>query len=310
MNNLAAKGVGNMAKAMDESLSDGAMRLYDLEGLDKSAYRAFFQSDVVLALGAGAFEFRALMDSLGDFDQSVQARVLCLHPFVDSRSTDIEQYQYEVGAELGVITLLLAALVGAHSQLPAVAMEFLKDLDIGHIASESALAEEELGNITHALQQAQSPMIFIGEGFLRHKYAQLICKVVAIIEMYSKIAFIPSLAGIMQCQKLDSSDVEQILQALNNIPESNGAFVYLSPFDEENLVAPVLYATKMFLRLLHLEQGEQARLIVDCAEVACAIKQVEYLKGATAVLKGWHTQRERFYPFITAQFAQNGGYNG
>ena len=65
-----------------------------------------------------------------------------------------------------------------------------------------------------------------------HKYAQLICKIIATIEMYSKVVFIPSLASIAQYQKLDSSDVVQILQALSNIPESNGAFVYLSPFDE------------------------------------------------------------------------------
>lgn len=275
-----------------------------------AANQAFSQSDAILVLGAGAFEFRALMDSLGGLGQPIQQSILCLHPFMDSRSTGIEQYQYEVGAELGVITLLLAAFASVNSQFPTIAMEFVKGLDIGHIASESALAEEELATIAQALQQAQSPVIFIGESFLCHKYAQLICKIIATIEMYSKVVFIPSLVSIAQYQNLDSSDVVQILQALSNIPESNGAFVYLSPFDEENLASPVLYATKTFLRLSHLEQSAQARLIVDCAEVDCAIRQVEYLKGAAAVLKGWRTQGERFYPFITAQFAQNGGYNG
>ena len=107
-----------------------------------AANQAFSQSDAILVLGAGAFEFRALMDSLGGLGQPIQQSILCLHPFVDSRSTGIEQYQYEVGAELGVITLLLAAFASVNSQFPTIAMEFVKDLDIGHIASESALAEE------------------------------------------------------------------------------------------------------------------------------------------------------------------------
>lgn len=286
--------------------STQAMRNPAIIEQDTGVSQLLRQSDVVLVLGVGAFEFGELVEGL-----DIVCAVIGLHPFVDSRVGDMRQYRYEVGAELGVAALLCQSLI-AQAKLPIQVREFFDSLDLGHIAAESALAEEELAEIVCSVQQAKSPMIIVGESFRWHAFAPLIHKLLAMIGTYCAIDMLCAsdvgLRMLAYDKNVDSRAFAPILHALEELPESNGALVYLSLLDERDLAQPVLYATPAFLRLAHLQDKEQVRLLVDSTQVECVAQQVSYLQGATAVLKGW--RGAKIYPFIKARFARNGGYNG
>ena len=315
------------------------------ECANQSMQARIADSDVLLVLGEC---WSNLAPMLGlDSQQNPASQVVCLHPVFDTRlaradlsSPELLQQRYEIGAELGVVVLLLKALephLSSFQGLPEFLRGFLDELDVGHIASESSLAEEELEVIAQILAHAKCASIIVGASFFTHPHAELIAHTLCTIGQLGGIRIIPLDYGsaILPALKssansllefgLDSSDVAEILGLLATIEEANGAYVYCSLLPQVNLVAdsvrmlerdslPVLFASAGFLRLMKLVPDTQANLCLDpmlesTCTITCRIVQAPYLQGALAVLDMAHLAHKHpelagRYPFIKAHFAQ------
>ena len=315
--------------------------------MSQSMQARIADSDVLLVLGECWSNLAPMLEL--DSQQNPASQVVCLHPVFDTRlaradlsSPELLQQRYEIGAELGVVVLLLKALephLSSFQWLPEFLRGFLDELDVGHIASESSLAEEELEVIAQILPHAEL-------------IAHTLCTIgqlggIRIIPLDYDSAILPALessANSLLEFGLDSSDVAEILGLLATIEEANGAYVYCSLLPQVNLVAdsvrmlerdslPVLFASAGFLRLMKLAPDTQANLYLDpmlesTCTITCRIVQAPYLQGALAVLDMAHLAHEHpelagRYPFIKAHFAQtdsatqalgqtlgNGGHHG
>ena len=313
--------------------------------MSQSMQARIADSDVLLVLGECWSNLAPMLEL--DSQQNPASQVVCLHPVFDTRlaradlsSPELLQQRYEIGAELGVVVLLLKALephLSSFQGLPEFLRGFLDELDVGHIASESSLAEEELEVIAQILAHAKCASIIVGASFFTHPHAELIAHTLCTIGQLGGIRIIPldygsailpaleSSANSLLEFGLDSSDVAEILGLLVTIEEANGAYVYCSLLPQVNLVAdsvrmlerdslPVLFASAGFLRLMKLAPDTQANLCLDpvpesTCTITCRIVQAPYLQGALAVLDMAHLAHEHpelagRYPFIKAHFAQ------
>lgn len=284
---------------------------------------------------------QSVLDSAQNLEQNPAPHVICLHPIFDTRvanahssSLKLLQQQYEIGAELGVAVLLFKVLephISSLRELPAFLREFLDELDVGYIASESALAEEELETLAQILAHAKHASIVVGASFFSHPHAELIARILCAIGQLAGIGIIPldygdtagSLIPMLESSTnslesiLDSSDTAEILGRLAMIEEANGAYVYCSLLPQADWQAdidvdsacaddadslPVLFASAGFLRLMKLAPDTQANLRVDfrpestlqaTGTIACRVIQAPYLQGALAVLDMAHLAHER-----------------
>ena len=320
------------------------------ECVGQSMQARIADSDVLLVLGECWSNLAPMLEL--DSRQNPASHVVCLHPVFDTRlaradlsSPELLQQRYEIGAELGVVVLLLRALephLSSFQGLPEFLRGFLDELDVGHIASESSLAEEELEVIAQILAHAKCASIIVGASFFTHPHAELIAHTLCTIGQLGGIRIIPldygsailpaleSSANSLLEFGLDSSDVAEILGLLATIEEANGAYVYCSLLPQqvdlgvdldvdsvrmlERDSLPVLFASAGFLRLMKLAPDTQANLCLDpmpestCA-ITCRVIQAPYLQGALAVLDMAHLAHKHpelagRYPFIKAHFAQ------
>lgn len=308
------------------------------KSVDKSAWAHIAQecasSDVLLVLGECWSDLAPLLqmdskpesNSHSGLDSGARScvdsasRVVCLHPIFDTRLASAQadrsrllpehlpeplQWQYEIGAELGVAVLLLKGLeshLSSSQELPAFLYKFLAELDLGHIASESALAEEELDEIAEILGAAKRACIIVGASFLAHPHARLIMRTLRTIEQLvdielriipleygsisSTMPTLDAFGALDSGAGLDSSAVAEILALLAEIQEANGAYVYCSllpcaGFKAESISAldsraestsdstkldstlPMLFASSGFLKLMRLAPDTQAHLCLD-----------------------------------------------
>lgn len=318
----------------------------------QEAYHRLEQSDVILVLGELWFDvynllmqthMSALQDSkhLPPQFMSESKHIIALHPIADMRFAEAgyfpryTQFQYEIGTEIGVALLLLKYLAQLAQRLPSAIATFLEELDIGYIASESALAEEEVAVIAAALSRAKTPLILFGSSFLAHKEYAILSKILLALRYSSALMYLPIYyegapmtfgahidSDSLNQSSLDSSDLLRLQEIVENLPENNGAMIYLNmlPTAESSLadkatkqdiqVPMPLYVSEPFLYATKLQPNEVVMLILEGYTLACILHKVQYFNGVVGVLQACANLEAKKiwrYPFIRAQFCQNKG---
>lgn len=238
------------------------------------------------------------------------AQKIILHPIADTRYDDsILQIQYEIGTELGVATLLAKAILakavlhisGAELDFATNVLKRFSSFDFGYISSESSLSEEELENIVQACEEAQKCYIFLGNAFAYHKDKELIYEVVRLL---SKVADIPIIANNNALDMPDLAFLDRLESSLEDLPESNGAFVYFTP-NALDIGDYRIYATKQFLALAKSKNGDKITLKnqnMPYENISYEVVEVPYLRGVVGVAQGASKESSvDFYPFRTLQ---------
>lgn len=294
------------------------------------------RSEVAIILGAMPHEVvmphevEAMVASNTLVPKSSLAQKIILHPIADTRYDDSTlQIQYEIGTELGVATLLAKAILakvvsgailgfsGAKLDFATNVLKRFSSFDFGYISSESSLSEEELENIVQACEEAQKCCIFLGNAFAYHKDKELIYEVLGLL---SKVASIQIITNDNTRENLDTKEdftdlafLDRLESSLEDLPESNGAFVYFTPLslDAWDLDSGDcrgdyrIYATKQFLALAKSKNGDKITLKnqnMPYENISYEVVEVPYLRGVVGVAQGASKEASvDFYPFNTLQ---------
>lgn len=269
---------------------------------------------VIIILGAMPHEVEAMVASNTLVPKSSLVQKIILHPIADTRYDDSTlQIQYEIGTELGVATLLAKAILakvvsgailgfsGAKLDFATNVLKRFSSFDFGYISSESSLSEEELENIVQACEEGQKCCIFLGNAFAYHKDKELIYEVVRLL---SKVADIPIIANNNALDMPDLAFLDRLESSLEDLPESNGAFVYFTP-NALDIGDYRIYATKQFLALAKSKNGDKITLKnqnMPYENISYEVVEVPYLRGVVGVAQGVSQSASMdFYPFNTLQ---------
>lgn len=131
-------------------------------------------------------------------------KTFVIYPMLDSSYT-YPQIQYEVGTELGVSVLLLKWLITQKPDewLATMLDSVLREIDIGYIASECNVAEEELDRLSDFLSHCTSPVLLVTDVIFYHPKSKEIAQILGILERYShiRICVLPTFKNDIQITK-------------------------------------------------------------------------------------------------------------
>lgn len=278
-------------------------------------------SEVAIILGAMPHEVQACFKCFSAKSSTLSslAQKIILHPIADTRYDDTTlQIQYEIGTELGVATLLVRAIL-SKAVFDISGADFAKNVlkrfssfDFGYISSESSLSEEELENIAQTYERTQKCCIFLGNAFAYHKDKELIYEVLGLL---SGVASIQIITNDNARENLGANEdftdlafLDKLESSLEDLPESNGAFVYFTPnaLDSEDCRGDCrIYATKQFLALAKSKNGDKITLKnqnMPYESISYEVVEVPYLRGVVGVAQCASKEASvNFYPFRTLQ---------
>ena len=276
--------------------------------------------NLILVLGEMACDMQAVFgrdvsvfSDLHALQESKDSHTIILHPIADTRY-EKTQIQYEIGTELGVMILLADAIfsneVATKKFLDKDAiksimhiLEKLSSLDFGHISSESSLSEEEIEDIAREFRIATNRYILLGRAFTYHSDKECIYKILSLLSQIPNTHIIANekckMIDFAQC--LDSDFWDNIESKIENLPESNGAFVYFAPQHAKNDKSkkPKLESTKPFLALAKCKNGDTITLKNTPTNIACQILEAPYLRGVVGITRDFADTKS--YPFVPLQ---------
>ena len=221
-------------------------------------------------------------------------RLFILHPLFVNENKTLQSLRYEVGTEFGVAWLLahtLSHLLNVQTPLTQELQAKLQHIDVGYLSSESNLAEEELESITQYTKSIKKPLgIVLGNELALHQNAQDIALICGILARSSQIDVImPELADSIHSY----AECEPHLQICEDLPESNGHFVYILP---THTPTNTLKIPPLFAPMLGLKDKQHITL---CFESQCieAICERDNTKKGTIALLCLPTTNDIGYPY-------------
>lgn len=156
---------------------------------------ALSDSDLCISLGSFIFdEMPVLKSQIIHAITTQRTKHICLHPIPDERLKKHSYIQYEVQTELGVVAMMLASFlkdIANDGELD----EFIKNLDMGYLSSESNIGEEEIERLNDVFSSSKSPVIFVGSELYYHPSSRQIATMLGLIEKHTNakiIAIAPS----------------------------------------------------------------------------------------------------------------------
>ena len=225
------------------------------------------------ALGAQGIDFKNL-ESQGDKD----AQVFLLHPLNFNPYPKIQHFLYEVGCEEAVVALLANALYrvfGGDLELE----EFVESLDIGYLASECNLSEEELEQIAQSFK-ARKSILVLGKDLNTHKRAHNIGKILALLSNalpQVEILFLESLP------KHKEDSVKTPIEALEELECYDGMVAYLQT---RALKEPILEVSRQFSQVGKIQEETKVgvQLIESQKTIEATLQKSAELKGMVGIL--------------------------
>lgn len=203
---------------------------------------------------------------------------IVLHPFF----CNVQNFRYEIGTEYGVSALLCEALLAQDLLAP----EF-KNLDIGYLASESNISEEEIEFLSHYADTGDFLAILLGRDLYLHPQSELIAHLLGFIAKKRKVVFYMQDLSKEFSANVPIQELLLDLNALESLPENNGAFVYLNT---DSLEADKLYVPRSFSMMYKIQDGDKIDLCLEDLKVEGAkdtrLKIIfeDNLKGTIALL--------------------------
>ncbi|WP_052099829.1 MULTISPECIES: hypothetical protein [Helicobacter] len=205
--------------------------------------------------------------SFGYFWHTLPAdkQLFVLHPLFINESKAIKSLRYEVGTEFGVMWLLahtlLHLLEGEDSKTNELQTS-LEQVDMGYLSSETNLAEEELEFITQHTQVSKKTLaLVLGTELAFHPNARDIALICGILGKSRHIDIImpeilDSHIDFKNTSNSTDSKAQNTLQICEDLPESNGNFIYVLPYSNSavskdsinTLTLPPLFAPALKLK--------------------------------------------------------------
>ncbi|PAF53860.1 hypothetical protein BKH42_03770 [Helicobacter sp. 13S00482-2] len=152
------------------------------------------QADLCISLASFIFDETPILKSqIINAITTQKIKYIYLHPVPDERLKKNSYIQYEVQTELGVVALMLYSFL-KDTLVDSSLSDFIENLDIGYLSSESNISEEELTNLGNTFRSALNPVIFIGSELFSHPQYKQIAYMLGLIEKYTpmKVITIPS----------------------------------------------------------------------------------------------------------------------
>lgn len=153
---------------------------------------AIKQADAAIMIGSRiATDNPAVRYALTTAAKHNGARIVYAHPMEDAlmQNTVTQLMKYEVGTEEGVMALLANAILGS-ADLSDDEREFFNDLDLGYLAAESNIGDEEIAQMMKSFSRAKNHVLIVGNDIIAHKRSQNIAKLAAMIEKYSSFSLV------------------------------------------------------------------------------------------------------------------------
>lgn len=151
------------------------------------------ESDLCISLGTFIFdEMPVLKSQIINSITTQRTKHIYLHPIPDERLKKHSYIQYEVQTELGVVAMMLAGFL-KDIILDTKLDNFIENLDMGYLSSESNIGEEEIERLNDIFKTSQNPVIFIGSELYYHPARKQIATMLGLIEKHThaKIIAIP-----------------------------------------------------------------------------------------------------------------------
>lgn len=217
-----------------------------------------------------------------------------LHPLFApfNPSSQSRTLRYEIGTEFGVVWLLAYTLAPV-LDIKNNQITELENIDIGFLSSETNLSEEELEEIKDLMHTCSQPLgIVLGAELAMHPRAQDIALVLGTLGKTNKIDFImPQLANSIM--PYNSHMEHTSLSLCEELPESNGHFIYILPSDTST---PILKTPPLFAPTLKLNNQQKVVLKFESQQIPTSCEYDSTLKGTIALLYMPKTQ-DMGYPY-------------
>ncbi|RAX59290.1 hypothetical protein CCZ01_00700 [Helicobacter monodelphidis] len=224
-----------------------------MNSFDYVVQKSLLDAEHILLFGAELAEYKK-QDSLKEILN--HPNLIHIHPL----ST---QYCYEVGAEEGVVAMLIHTFL--QGQYAKEDKSFFENLDIGYLSAESNLAEEEIDSLVNTLKTSRKSLIIVGRDILLHP------KMMNILALFGRIS--------EQCNILLPEGyylTQNPIQEIDEIGEFNGIVVYESYMQESQ--QNIIYGSALFAN------AARVRHDVDCC--------IEFEKQGKDKIKAHFLQRQ------------------
>lgn len=209
----------------------------------------------------------------------LESRGVVLHPFFAQG----HNFRYEIGTEHGV-SALLAHTLG----------DLLENIDIGYIASECNISEEELAFL-NKYKDSQPIALLLGRDLYFHPHAEFIAHTLGRLSTKCQIRFFVQdftpIPHTNHTQEILNTDI------LESLPDNNGAYVYLlKDNDCKDLGESVLLIPETFGAIFKVQDNTMVSIQFEYSDEIIHTKArfCHSLKGTIALLK---TSQILNYPF-------------
>ncbi|MBD5165528.1 hypothetical protein [Helicobacter sp.] len=201
-----------------------------------------------------------------------------LHPLNFNPYPNLSHFLYEVGCEEAIVALLANVFYNVYGGDSEV-QGFVQSLDIGNLASECNLSEEELEQIARSLV-LQTSVIVLGKDLSTHKRARNIGRILALfckafpsieivfLESTSKDSMIPQREAVESLEELECYD---------------GLVAYLQ---QKPLTEPILEVSKQFSQVGKIQENSaiKVQFLESQKEMEAKLHHNADLKGMVGIL--------------------------
>lgn len=270
-----------MSVLVESFLANGGEAKF-MESLDKTS----LNDKNLLLFGGFVEEFATALEQKGINLDSLESQrnpknplyTFLLHPLNFNPYSNLSHFLYEVGCEEVIVALLANAfynVYGGDFELES----FVQSLDIGNLASECNLSEEELEQITRSLA-LQKSAILLGEDLSAHKRAQNIGRILA---LFCK-AF-PSIEMVfLESTPRDSIMLQrESIESLEELECYDGLVTYLQ---QKPLTEPILEVSKQFSQVGKIQEDStiKVQFLESQKEMEAKLSHNADLKGMVGIL--------------------------
>ncbi|WP_104722486.1 hypothetical protein [Helicobacter mesocricetorum] len=235
------------------------------------------QQEGIILLGGFIQEFFNLLPNL----HSQNKEIFLLHPLNFCRDTSIKQILYEVECEEAVIALLAMYLI---TQTNEEVLEFKKNLDVGYLASESNLSEEELEVIQKVFVKSFKKTLVIGEDFYNSKKVENIARILALMSQDLAIEIV-----FLEAIKVQTSAVKKPISNINEVYGIDGMVVYIQA--RNSIASPYLEASKQFAVVGKVCNNQVIDIQMDNRNLKVSFIENQFIKGMIGIL--WVPKKEK-----------------
>lgn len=236
-----------------------------------------FIRDFASVLSQKGIDLNAL-ESKNDSKDSVDSvQAFLLHPLHFNPYPNLSHFLYEVGCEEAVVALL-ASIFYPICEENLELKTFVRSLDIGNLASECNLSEEELEKIAQSFAERKSVIIF-GNDLNAHKRVGNIGKILALLSQAARqieIVFLDS------APRNNIKSQAKPIESLEELESYDGLVAYLQL---KSVAEPILEVSKQFCQVGKIQEDTMVKIQLESQkEMKAKLYNKSDLKGMVGIL--------------------------